>query len=220
MVLAIYGAGGLGREVLELARIVQERENRWEKIFFCDDVVADGEFVDGAPSYTFETIKKEYANTEIEFAVGVGEPFVRKALREKIENAGYELCLPIIHPNTQIASNCTLDRGVLIQTYSYVSVGAHVKKNAYLQDYTTMGHDAVFGQDSIISHGSSLMGCSEVGDCTYMAINVSMRDHVKIGSGVIVGMGTLITKDIPDDIVVVGQPARKLRDNTTHRVFK
>ena len=50
-----------------------------------------------------------------------------------------------------------------------------------------------------------------VGDNTWIAPSVSIRDQVKIGNNVTIGMSSLVTKSIPDDEVWIGSPAKKLR---------
>lgn len=52
------------------------------------------------------------------------------------------------------------------------------------------------------------IGCIEIGDNVFIGSNTTVLLNVKIGSNVIIGAGTLVNKDIPDNAVVAGVPAR------------
>ena len=62
MVLGIYGYGGHGLEVEEVARVINEKENRWEKVLFIDDAT---EKTDGERIITFNEAKSKYRASEI-----------------------------------------------------------------------------------------------------------------------------------------------------------
>ena len=52
-----------------------------------------------------------------------------------------------------------------------------------------------------------------VGDYTNLSIGSKIRDGVVIGSNVVVGMGSVVINNIPDNVIVVGAPAKILRQN-------
>ena len=83
MVLAIYGASGLGREVLELAKAINEKENRWQKFVFIDDGDVPS-VVDGCDVYKYDVAKKLF-DTNLQIAMGIGEPLTREKLFKKIK---------------------------------------------------------------------------------------------------------------------------------------
>jgi len=47
-----------------------------------------------------------------------------------------------------------------------------------------------------------------------------VKDQVRIGDGVIVGMGSVVFNDLPDNVIALGNPARPMRPNLEQRVFK
>ena len=63
-------------------------------------------------------------------------------------------------------------------------------------------------------------GDCTVGSNTYLAINVCMRQGVSIGNNTIVGMASVVHRDLPDNIIALGNPARAMKKNDERRVFK
>ena len=58
-----------------------------------------------------------------------------------------------------------------------------------------------------------LSGSVEIGENTWVAPSVCIREQVTIGKNSLVGLGALVTKDIPDNEVWAGFPAKKVKDN-------
>lgn len=66
----------------------------------------------------------------------------------------------------------------------------------------------------------SISGHVTIGEKTYIGISVPIKQNVNIGSQSIVGMGSAVIRDIPDDVIAFGNPARVMKKNEEHRVFK
>ena len=97
-VLGIWGAGGLGREVLELAKIINGRDKRWDGFVFIVDGAAVSE-VNGAKVIEYEDAKKKFDGLEV--IIGIGEPAVREEKFNLLKNDG--IATPsLIHPDVHI----------------------------------------------------------------------------------------------------------------------
>ena len=79
MVLGVYGAGGNGKILVDLAETVNMFKQRWQEIVFIDDVIGVSESYQKRV-YTFEEAITAYDSDEIEFAVSVGDPADRELL--------------------------------------------------------------------------------------------------------------------------------------------
>ncbi len=217
MVLAIYGASGLGREVLELAKIINDRKKSWDEFIFIDDGDVPA-VVDNCKVYKFDTAKEQYGS-DLEIAMGIGEPTTRGKLFQKIKAEGID-APSLIHPDVHIPDTTKIGRGVIIQAGCFVSVGVIIEDYVFLQPKCAIGHDCVIGEGCIISTFDSIAGAVHIGQYSYLGMGVSVKELVSIGQYSIIGMGSVVFKDIPDEMIAMGNPARAMKKNEERHVFK
>ena len=218
MVLGIYGAGGLGRETLELARDIGAAKCGFADTFF----IVDGESpkaVNGAEVLPPERFFRRFGPESARIVIAVGEPAARTQLRERIQSAGYRLAT-LIHPSAKVGAGVRLGEGTVVSYGCFVSCNVRTGLNVCIQPLASVGHDTVIGDDCVVSSHVSLAGACSVGFQTYIGMNVPVREHVRVGAQTIVGMGAVVQRDIPDGVVALGNPARVIKSNESHRVFK
>ena len=219
MVLGIYGAGGLGREVYELALDVNDLDKKWDEFFFIDDAKElSGTEIYSIPIMNFSAFLSEYSADKAEIVIAVGEPEVRTLLRAKIKSEGYSLAV-LVHPLTRLSRWARIEEGVIITYGCNVSCDTHVKSNVYLQPSCGLGHDTCVGEDSVISACARIAGGVSVGERTYIGMNATVKEGITIGNDVIIGMASVVHNSIGDNLIVMGNPARPMRKNESHRVF-
>lgn len=217
MILGIFGAGGLGREVLELAKIINEKDNRWEDIVFIDDAQF-GKTINDVKVYSYADAVSHFKNN-IEMTICVGEPETRKKLFDKIENDGIQ-APTLIHPNVFIPKSTKIGKGVTIQCDCFISCNVVIEDYIYIQPQTSVGHDCVLHEGCSLSGKVSLAGAVEVGEYTYIGLCAVVKECVKIGKKTIIGMSSSVYNDIGDEVVAIGNPARIMKKNIDNRVFK
>jgi sugar O-acyltransferase (sialic acid O-acetyltransferase NeuD family) len=218
MLLGIYGAGGLGREVLDLARAINAVFEQWDKIVFINDFKKDT-YINDAEVFTFEEFKNVFTNNNAKISIALGEPLVRHSLRKKLSENNYEL-QTLVHPTAFIGAGTQIKSGTIIQYGSFISCNVSVGINVLIQPNTSVGHDSVIGDDVVISPLVVISGTCIIGDRTYVAVSVPVKEKMSIGSDTIVGMGSVVLRDIPSSVVALGSPARVMRENTSGYVFK
>jgi len=218
MILGIYGSGGLGREVLDLARAICSFENKWERIVFINDFKSANSIND-SKVYTFEEFKERFTIDEAMISIAIGEPLFRQTLRERASIEGYRL-QTLIHPTAFVGYGTQIGNGAIIQFGSFISCNVIVGINALIQQNTSIGHDSVVGDDSVLSNYVSVSGACRIGNQTYIGVSVPVREKVSIDSRTIIGMGSVVIHDIPGNVVAFGNPARVMRENISGYVFK
>ena len=216
-VLAIYGAGGLGREVLELARIINRSEKRWDRLVFIDDGNVEA-IVSGCEVYSYESAREEF-KTNLEVIVGIGEPLTRKMIYEKL-NKDCITTPNLIHPDVYIPESAKIGFGVIIQIGCFISCNVLINNYTYIHPHCNIGHDDILDEGCMISGFCNIGGEVKIGKWTYLGLSTAIKQTVKVGDYSIIGMGSVVLKDIPDEMIALGNPARPMVRNTDKVVFK
>ena len=218
MILGIYGAGGLGREVYELAISINNNSGRWTKIVFIDDA-EEIHNPRNLSIYKFSEIKGNFSIDEIEFCIAIGEPIVRKKIFDNLVSNGMKLT-KLIHPDVNIPKSTQIGEGTIICKFVSVTCDISIGKNVYIHPMACIGHDAIIGENTVISSFVDVAGSCNIGNCTFLAINVILKQGISIGNKTIVGMGSIVHRDLPDRVIALGNPARPMKKNIDQRVFK
>jgi len=222
MILGICGAGGLGHEVLELAKQINLINNRWTSYYFVETeqyIQNNSTQVCGIDVNTFDMLITQYSRTDIEFVIGVGEPAIREKIANEIISEGYQLAT-LIHPNVHIPDSANIGDGTVINSNAFVSCDVNIGQNAYIQQSASIGHDVTIGDNSVISTFVNFSGACQVGCNTFVGMSTCIKEKVKIGSHSIVSLGSVVIRDIPDGVIAVGNPARPMKKNDEMRVFR
>ncbi|MBE6357482.1 MAG: hypothetical protein E7058_10320 [Lentisphaerae bacterium] len=215
MDIAIYGTGGLGKEMAFLA---EEAVNGSKNIIFIDDTKDEDSFF-GHPMYTFEKFCEKISPENCQVVIALGEPALRAMLAERVTAAGYPLG-NIAARSANISKHAVIGAGVVIFHNCIIMPDVVIGENTVLQTSTTLTHDDHVGKNSVLSHKTTVGGSTVIGQNSFIGMGAVLRDHISIGNSSIVGMGAVVTKSFPDNSVLVGAPAELIRQNDNSPVFK
>jgi len=110
----------------------------------------------------------------------------------------------IIEDHVFIGNHTNIARGTIDDTI--------IKRGTKIAPSTLIAHNNYIGENASIVC-AKLFGSVTVGDNAYVSSSI-IRNQVKIGQNAVVGMGAVVTKDVADNMVVIGSPARVLRENS------
>lgn len=98
-----------------------------------------------------------------------------------------------------------------------VGDGSNIQENSVL--HTDMGFPLTIGPDCTVGHKAILHGCT-IGAGSLVGMGATVLNGARIGRNCLVGAGALVTegKEIPDGVLVVGAPAKVVRDLTADQV--
>lgn len=215
MILLIYGSGGLGHEVYDIAKRINDKENRWSEISFIDDVRAEDN-LNGVNVYKFQQI---LSLDDLECVVAVGEPVSREKLYDKLKQHNLKIGI-IVDPTAVVSESAVIEEGVIICPFVIIATGVYLHINSFVQPSAVIGHDIKIGKHSIISAGALPGGGSVFGDKVYVGMGAIIKEKVNIGENSIIGMGSCVHNDIPSDVIALGNPARVMRRNEENKIFK
>lgn len=209
MILGIYGSGGLGREMAQVAEETNEEEGRWGELVFIDDVESLAE-KNGLRVMGFDQFTKRFSPDDAECVVAIGEPAARVKLARRIEEAGFRLA-SFVHPTAVVHKTSSIGRGTVLFRGARLSPNVRIGNNVTLNFNLNIGHDCVVGDNCLISTFVAIGGGTVVRDNVFIGMGAVIRDHVLVGSNSVVSMGSHVFKDVPEGVTVMGSPARPLR---------
>ena len=208
--IAIFGAGGFGREVKMLIDQINEVSKQWEFIGFFDDGILKGEVVNGYPVFGGGDELLKYAE-QLEVVFAIGNPVVKKKVIDKVAGNAL-LSFPIlIHPNCQIGKDdVSIGKGTIITAGVIVTINISIGAHVILNLSTTVGHDTKIGDYCSIMPGVNVSGEVELGECVFIGTGAKIINQVTIGERSIIGAGAVVSRSIGSDVTAVGIPAKPL----------
>ncbi len=114
----------------------------------------------------------------------------------------------LVHPTACVSPLAHLGQGVFVGANSVIGPGAWLDEHVFVNRGVTIGHDTRIGAFSRIQPGANLGGLSRIGRGVTIAIGATLLERLVIGNGAFVGAGALVTEDVPDDVLVLGVPAK------------
>ena len=204
--LVIIAAGGCGREVLQWAKDINEKEERWIIKGFLDDNL---NALDGLKCEApILSIVDDYdIQPDDEFVCCIGNSVVRQTVVEKLKTKG-ALFTTLIHPNAVIADSCMLGEGVIVYPYALISDNVVIGDQCIINMYSSVAHDSVLGKYCTISAHCDVAGMCRLGDRVFMGTTSNMVPSSKIGDDVYICAGSTVMGRVRSGMKVMGNPAK------------
>ncbi len=208
--VAIFGAGGFGREVLTLIQAINRTGCIYNVIGFFDDGVRKGTVVNGFPVLGNVDDLNGWSS-DIGVAVAVGNPGVKKQIVGRITNKNVTYPV-LIHPSVLIgdAERVRIGEGSILCAGNILTTDICVGSFVILNLACTVGHDVVIGDYSAFMPSCNISGEVSLGEGVYCGTGARIINQVKIGDFAIIGAGAVVISDIPSRCTAVGVPAKTI----------
>ncbi len=213
MILALYGAGAMGREFKQIA----DESGKWSGVVFIDDH-AGAEELAGCPVCRFQGFRAKYAPEEVRFVVAIGEPKFRLEAFERMTRAGYTGGV-LVHSSAVISPDAEVGEGTAVCHGVYIGSLAKVGRNCYLSRNASVGHDSAVGDHTRLGVNAFVGGHTVIGENAFIGAGALLRDRIRVGSASIVAMGAAVFDDVPDRATVIGNPARISGEGAQNAVY-
>jgi sugar O-acyltransferase (sialic acid O-acetyltransferase NeuD family) len=202
----ILGAGGLGREVLNI--YIDAGRDSEVAGFLEENCQAIDSIVEGKPVQDVSILNNlDRASTKLICAIGTP---LRKRLIDHTRNLGFDYDT-IVHPKITKSQGVVLGEGIIISAANNISCQITMDDYVILNGSCTLGHDVRIGKYTTISLGVLISGRVSIGDKCFIGVGAVIVDRVKIGNKSFIGAGAVVTEDIPDNVLAYGVPARPVR---------
>ena len=214
--IAIFGAGGFGREVQMLIEQINSVNKIWEFIGYFDDGIEKGKIVNNYPVIGgIDDINR--CDSELGVVFSIGDPIVKKKISDKVTNKN--IYYPIlIHPNVQIGSEefVIINEGTIITANNVLTVNIKVGRHVILNLGCTVGHDTMISDFASFMPGVNISGEVLVHSCVYIGTGAKVINRVEIGENTVIGAGAVVAKSLPANCTAVGIPAKPIKFRDKH----
>ena len=207
----IFGAGTYGQVYSKYL------EEYYEILGFIDDndllkgTDIGGYSVLGNINYLFNALTKDIA-----VFVPIGNNSVRVNLLSKIESEGFEIP-SFIHESVLLDATVELGKAIYILPSSNVMPFTKIQDYSMISMGVNIAHHVTIEKGCFFSQGVNIGASIYIKEFAYFGIGSTVMTGVSyIGKNTLIGAGTLIIKNVPDEVVMIGNPGRILRNNKTH----
>lgn len=206
--IVLLGGGGHAKVLIDLVNAF----GNYEIVGIVDAQIDVGVSVSGVTVLGNDRILSElYEKGLINacIAVGsVGDNSKRKALYEKVKNAGF-LIPALIHPSAVISGKAQIREGAQIMAGAIVQTDSIIGENTIVNTGAIVEHDCTVGNHVHICPGAVLSGGCLIGEGAFIGAGATVLQGIKIGRNSIVSAGAVVIKDVIDNTTVIGIPAKR-----------
>lgn len=203
--LIIIGASGFGKEVLWLA----QRLGR-NVIGFLDDT-PEKQNTDVLDFPVIGKIDQFVKFNNVEFVIAIGSPRGRELIVKRMSESNQPKFTTLIDPTAIMGKNIKIGEGSIICAGAILTVDIFVGNHVIVNLNSTIGHDVAIEDFVTIAPNVSISGNVILANKVEVGTNAAIKEKIRVGCGAVVGMGSVITRDIEENKVVVGNPARAIK---------
>lgn len=138
-------------------------------------------------------------------------PGFRKLVETEILKNGFKSFLNLVHPSAIIAASVKWKDGFNVNAGVVIGTNTIVGKHVLMNRSVSIGHDVQIEDYVTFGPGCVIGGYTRICEGAFIGINATILPKVTIGSNSVVGGGAVVTKDVPDNTIVVGNPARVIK---------
>ncbi|QEE60844.1 acetyltransferase [Salinibacterium sp. dk2585] len=207
--LIVVGAGGFGRETLDVIDAINRREQLFDLLGVLDSGPSEfnrDRLQERGVAYLGRDVST-IAERGARFVVSIGAPNVRATVTDEILALGVELAT-LVHPNAVIGSVSTIGAGSVICSGVQVSTNVALGRSVHLNPNATIGHDVTLGAYVSVNPGAIISGNVTVGSRSLIGAGAVVLQGLQVGADSTVGAAACVVRNVAERRIVRGVPAR------------
>lgn len=190
----LFGASGHAKVIIDIIR------SQGKKVDFLYDDNEDLNDLLGIPVLHNRMISSP-------LIISIGDNFIRKKISESL-TVEYDIAT---HASAIISNLATIERGSVVMQGAVIQSCSKIGKHCIINTGATIDHDCNIEDYVHISPNTTLCGNVFIGEGTHIGAGSVIIPNIKIGKWCVIGAGSVVTKDIPDNVLAVGNPCKVIR---------
>jgi sugar O-acyltransferase (sialic acid O-acetyltransferase NeuD family) len=208
--ILLFGGGNQVHYTIDII----EKENKYEVVGIIDSLHPIG-----ADRYGYKVLGRQESLKDIveEYNIDagiitIGDNWSRfKVYQSIIEQMPSFEFVNAIHPSVIIGNNVTMGFGVVIMAGVIVNPLAKIGNFTFFAPGCQIEHDCIIEDYASVSAGSIMGGYVTIGKFSAITLGVTILDRLTIGENSVIGSGSLVLKNVPDNVLAHGNPINKIR---------
>jgi len=214
--LLIIGGHGSGEIAMSIFEDLNNVTNEWDIVGYLTDIREPdqnlgGHTVIGSTAEIMNYVNKGY--------------YIHNALyfnaKDKKNRVDWfrELNIPLeanatgVHPTAMVAPGVEIGCGVLVNQYALLQVNCRIENFVHVYSGSLVGHDSQTNNYCTIGAHSIVGGRVILEEGVHVGLNATIREDINVGQYAVIGMSSVVVKDVADFDIVVGNPAKTIKKN-------
>lgn len=208
--IAIFGAGGFGREVKMLVDQINHEKNMYDFIGYFDDGEEKGKLINGFPVLGGMKELNQF-DESLNLVFAIGNPSTKRKIFKNVDNSNIKYP-SLIHPNVLLGSDdVNIGEGCIICAGTIITVNIKIGEHVILNLSCTVGHDTNIGDFSSFMPSVNISGEVNIKEGVYVGTGAKIINQLEIGENTIIGSGAVVSKSLPANCTAVGVPAKPIK---------
>lgn len=194
--LILYGASGHGKVIMEIL----EANN------LVPDAVWDDAPKDHFLGHTVYAPSFTQTRELYDIIISIGDNSIRRKIALRIK--GQCRFITAVHPTAMVSQRSTIGAGSVVMPGVIINADSRIGAHCILNTQCVVEHDCIVSDFAHISPHATLCGNVQIGEGTHVGAGATIIPGVKIGAGCIIGAGSVVIGDVPDNVLVAGNPGK------------
>jgi sugar O-acyltransferase (sialic acid O-acetyltransferase NeuD family) len=191
----LYGASGHAKVIIDILK------SQGKKLLgLIDDNLSINELL-GYPVY-------HEADNLSPMIISIGDNKIRKKIAERLSGICFETA---VHASAIVSDTCRIKEGTVVMQGGIIQSCSEIGRHCIINTGASVDHDCKVNDFVHISPHVTLCGNVTVGEGTWIGVGTTVIPGVKIGKWCIIGAGSVVTKDIPDNVLAVGNRCKVIK---------